>query len=44
MTWFKCQFHFSFREVKNIEKYFMKFHLPKIQFQPLSGRFMDLLP
>jgi len=29
---------------KFIEKYFMKFHLPKIQFQPLSGPFMDLLP
>jgi len=24
-------------------KYFKKFHLPKIQFQLLDGRFMDLL-
>jgi len=29
---------------KFTEKYFKKFHLPKIQFQLLDGRFMDLLP
>jgi len=28
---------------KLTEKYFMKFHLPKIQIQPLSGPSMDLL-
>jgi len=27
---------------KFIEKYFKKFHLPKILFQLLDGRFMDL--
>jgi len=29
---------------KFTEKYFKKFHLPKIQFQLLDGRFVDLLP
>jgi len=29
---------------KITEKYFKKLHLPKIQFQILNGRFMDLLP
>jgi len=29
---------------KFIEKYFKKFHLPKIQFQPLGVWFMNLLP
>jgi len=29
---------------KFTEKYFMKFQLPKIQFQPLSGPFQSLLP
>jgi len=29
---------------KFTEKYFQKFHLPKIQFQLLHGRFMNLLP
>jgi len=31
-------------EGKFTEKYFEKFHLPKIQFQCLDGWFMDLLP
>jgi len=29
---------------KFTEKYFKKFHLPKIQFRLLDGRFMDFLP
>jgi len=29
---------------KFTEKNFKKFHLPKIQFQLLDGRFMNLLP
>jgi len=33
----KCQFHFSFKQ--NL----LKYHLPKIQFPSLGGRFMDLL-
>jgi len=34
---------FLFQE-KFIEKYFKKFHLPKIQFQLLDEQLMDLLP
>jgi len=29
---------------KFTENYFKKLHLPKIQFQLLGGRFLDLLP